>query len=238
MLKESDLYPPVKLMLESLGYTVRGEVLDADIAAVRGDEVVAVELKRNLSIDLLAQGLERQKRITDTVYIAVPKPKNYSRRAWTDIMQVIKKLELGLIFVTVKDNVSFAQIVSDPAPYTGRKIKKRLRNAFVKEVSERRCGKDTGGVTGMRIATAYAEKAVHIACLLEKYGALSPAQLRNLGSDKEKTQSILANNFYGWFERKERGIYAVMPDWKEKAAGYESIIDYYGKFIETTKEDL
>ncbi|MCH5185149.1 MAG: hypothetical protein J1F64_03390 [Oscillospiraceae bacterium] len=226
MLKESDMYEPLALMLSSLGYTVKGEVKNVDITAVRGDETVIVEMKRNLSIDLLAQGLQRRK-ITDAVYVAIPKPKNYKRRAWIDIMNVMKKLELGLIFVTIGENGSFAQIVSDPVPYGGDRMQKRLKNELSKEFSERICNVNTGGVTRTKIATAYVEKAVHIACLLERYGAMSAARLKRLGSDDKKTYSILYKNYYGWFENTEKGIYGIVPDWREKAAGYESVIEYY-----------
>lgn len=236
MLKESDLYEPVKLMFEALGYTVKGEVRDADVAAVKGDETVIVELKKNLSINLLAQGLSRQ-RITDFVYVATPKPKNYTRRAWTDIMEVLKKLELGLIFVTLKEGAAFAQIVSDPLPYTGRKIQKKTANLFLKEFSERVCDANTGGVNNTRIATAYAEKAVYIACLLEKYGAMTPAKLKSFGSDSQKTYSILYKNYYGWFERIDKGLYRTVSDWRDKAAGYEAIIDYYEKAVKRAEKN-
>ena len=36
--KETDLYPPVKALLEGQGYEVKGEVGAADIVACRGDE--------------------------------------------------------------------------------------------------------------------------------------------------------------------------------------------------------
>lgn len=234
MLKESDLYEPVKLMFEALGYTVRGEVRDADIAAVKDDEIVIVELKKNLSINLLAQGIQRQK-VTDLVYVAVPKPKNYTYRAWTDVMEVMKKLEIGLIFVTLKEGAAFAQIVSDPKPYTGRKIKKGAANLFSAEFSGRKCDANTGGVNKKRIATAYVEKSVHIACLLEKYGAMTPAELKRLGSDEKKTQSILYKNFHGWFERTGKGVYTAVSDWREKAAGYEDVVEYYEKIAARTE---
>ena len=63
-LRETDLYPPVKAWLEELGYTVRGEAAGLDVAAViehdTGEELIAVELKKGLSMKLLAQAVERQ----------------------------------------------------------------------------------------------------------------------------------------------------------------------------------
>ena len=44
---ESDLYAPVKALLEGQGYVVKGEVRGCDVVAVRGGEPpVIVELKR------------------------------------------------------------------------------------------------------------------------------------------------------------------------------------------------
>jgi len=77
-LRETDLYPPVKAWLESLGYQVKAEIGAADIMALRadeenGDDMVIVELKRAFSLALLLQGVERQ-RLTDLVYVALPEP--------------------------------------------------------------------------------------------------------------------------------------------------------------------
>jgi hypothetical protein len=72
-LRETDLYPPVKTWLESLGYQVKAEIGAADIMALRGDDMVIVELKRAFSLALLLQGVERQ-RLTDLVYVALPEP--------------------------------------------------------------------------------------------------------------------------------------------------------------------
>ena len=45
---ESDLYAPVKALLEGQGYVVKGEVRGCDVVAVRGREPpVIVELKRH-----------------------------------------------------------------------------------------------------------------------------------------------------------------------------------------------
>ena len=73
-LNETDLYAPVKRLLEEQGYTVRAEVDRCDLVAVRGGEPpVIVELKRRFALSLVYQGIERQ-RITDAVYLAVAAP--------------------------------------------------------------------------------------------------------------------------------------------------------------------
>ncbi|MEO1733983.1 MAG: hypothetical protein AAFR45_10205, partial [Pseudomonadota bacterium] len=80
MLREQDLYPPIKAYLEAQGYIVKGEVGAADVVAVRGDEEpVIVELKMRFSLSLFHQALARLS-VTDAVYIGVPKPSGRSAR--------------------------------------------------------------------------------------------------------------------------------------------------------------
>jgi hypothetical protein len=56
---ETSLYQSVKRYLETLGFTVKGEVCGCDLVAIRGDEppvVVIGELKLSFSLDLVLQG--------------------------------------------------------------------------------------------------------------------------------------------------------------------------------------
>mgnify|MGYP001013572129 FL=1 len=56
--RETDLYLPVKRLLEGQGYTVKGEVGAADIVAMRdGDDPVIVELKAGFSLSLFHQAV-------------------------------------------------------------------------------------------------------------------------------------------------------------------------------------
>jgi len=58
-LKETDLYQPIKKMLEAQGYEVKSEIGAADVMAVRGDEEpVVVELKTAFSLALFHQGID------------------------------------------------------------------------------------------------------------------------------------------------------------------------------------
>lgn len=72
-MKESDLYLPLKLFLESQNYEVKGEVQDCDALAVGGQETaVVVELKLSLNLDVVLQAVDRQA-LTPEVYIGIPK---------------------------------------------------------------------------------------------------------------------------------------------------------------------
>ena len=108
MTLESDLYAPVKALLEGQGYVVKGEVRGCDVVGVRGDEPpVVVELKRSFGLSLVLQGVDRLA-LSDRVYLAVGK--------WPKPMKGVRKLcrRLGLGLLVVEDER--AEIVLDPAP--------------------------------------------------------------------------------------------------------------------------
>jgi len=216
-LAESDLYPPIRALLLAQGYTVRGEVLDCDVAAVRpapegGDgkeELVIVEIKLSLSLDLLIQAARRQ-RITDAVYVAVPRPpKGIWTRRWRGIKHLLRRLELGLILVSFSSKKPPVEIVAHPVPFSRQKRKSK-RRAVLREIAGRSGDFNRGGSAGRKLVTAYREQAIRIACVLERYGPLAPRQLRALGTG-EKTLAILYNNVYEWFERLDRGLYGLRP---------------------------
>src|SRR5690349_10293689 len=111
---ESDLYAPVKALLEGQGYSVKGEVRGCDVVAVRGDEPpVIVELKRAFGIGLVLQGVNRLQ-LSATVYPAGGAwPKNLR-----SVRSLCRRLGVGLL-VVVKQRV---EILLDPVPY---KVKPR-----------------------------------------------------------------------------------------------------------------
>src|SRR5690242_14175324 len=117
---ESDLYAPVKALLEGQGYSVKGEVTGCDVVGVRGEEPpVIVELKRVFGMALVLQGVNRLV-MSDSVYLAVGAfPKNIR-----SVRKLCRRLGLGLM-VVVKQRVD---ILLDPAPppVKPRKDKRRL----------------------------------------------------------------------------------------------------------------
>jgi hypothetical protein len=205
--RETDLYAPVRSFLEEQGYTVHGEVLDCDVAGRRGDELVVVELKRALSLDLLVQATRRQ-RTTDSVYVAVPRPRGAGRsRRWHGLLHLLRRLELGLLVVSFAGRRPRVQTVLHPLPFR-RKRSPRGQRAILEEMAGRSGDYNQGGSVRRPLVTAYRENAIHVACCLERDGALAPRALRALGTG-EKTLSILRSNVYGWFERVGYGLYAL-----------------------------
>lgn len=232
---ESELFKPVKKLFESMGYSVNAEVKGCDVTAVNDDELIVVELKKNLSVTLLAQGLARQKTGAIT-YIAVPKPKNYSKKNFCDTLYVIKKLELGLIFVTLKEDFSYAEIIQEPEKFKPVRINYRKRRSIIKEIDGRTIDTNTGGVQGKKIATAYTEKCIKIACILDMYGELTPKQIRAYGGD-EKSTSILYFNSYGWFEHTRKGYYDISEKGRKEILEYPELERYYTQMLIDNNKD-
>lgn len=224
-INESDLFEPVKDYLAAQGYDVRAEVRNCDITAVRDDELVVIELKKSLNISLLIQAANRQK-FADTVYVAVAaKPTGPRPRNFKGACHLLKRLELGLILVTFLKPEPKVEILFHPTEFKKRKSHKVRRN-IIREISGRTGNFNTGGSTGKKLITAYRESAIHIACFLMEYDELSPAMLRRLGTSK-KTQRILSDNHYGWFERVKRGVYRLHPRGKEALAQYPDLVGHY-----------
>ena len=212
-MKETDLYPPIRDWLASQGYEVRAEVNHCDVTAVKGDDLVVVELKQVLGIDLLLQAVERQT-LTDSVYLAIPGPIDLRRRGrWRKKITLIRRLELGLIVVNLASRRNTIQIVCHPEPYQRRK-KTQKRRALLEEAAGRTGDRNLGGTVGVQLVTAYRENAVLIASCLDRFGPLSAKQLRDMGTSP-KTHAILYNNHYKWFRRIGRGLYEITDLGKE-----------------------
>lgn len=227
---EKDLYPPVRNLFEKRGYTVNAEVKDCDMTAVKDDEFIIVELKRNLTVTLLGQGLKRQRTGAD-VFIAVPKPKQYSLKKFRSVFSVIKKLELGLIFVSLRGEHSFAEIVFEPKPFTFMRKDTQKRREIMEEISGRTIETNTGGVTGTKIITAYTEKCIHIACMLDMYGEMSAAEVRKKGG-ADNAYNILKMNVYGWFEKTGRGIFKITEKGRLDLMEYPELEKYYTELLQ------
>jgi hypothetical protein len=206
-LKETLLDAPVRSWLKEQGYRVRGEVGGCDLVATKGEEMVVIELKLGFNTALLIQATQRQK-LTDSVYVALLRPESgFSSQRWKGIRHLLRRLELGLILVDPEGGLSGVQVVFHPVPFQPRRDKKRQR-AILREAAGRTEDYNLGGTTRRKIVTAYRESALVVACLLEHFGPLRPRDLRALGTGP-KTLSILADNHYAWFERIDRGLYAL-----------------------------
>lgn len=232
---ETDLAAPLVHFLERNGYTVHSEVNHCDLTAVKGEELIVIELKKTINVPLLIQATQRQK-ITDSVYVAVPTPKGGIHcRSWRKIEHLLKRLELGAILIDPQRPRKPVTILHHPLPFQ-RKKQPAQRRALLQEMDSRSGDYNTAGSVRQKQVTAYREEAIHIACLLETYGEMTPKQLRALGSGP-KTQSILYANHYDWFERLGRGLYHIKPKTPGKLRQFADVVAYYKNKIHQEKKD-
>lgn len=232
-IRETELYRPVHDWLVAQGYTVRGEVKGCDVTAVQGKDLIVIELKRGFSTDLLIQATQRQK-AADAVYVALPRPEGGRHGArWRGIEHLLKRLEIGLILVTLSGRAPEVEIVFHPVPCDRRRSPK-TRRSILREIAGRSGDYNLGGSAGRQLLTAYRENAIFVACCLERFGALTPRGLRALGTGP-KTLSILSRNVYGWFERLDRGLYGLKPLGKTALAAYPELVAHYARVVEAAE---
>ena len=214
-LKETDLYPPLKTWLENQGYTVRGEVGRCDIAAEKGDELIAVELKLRPSLALLAQAAERQE-YADAVYVALPATAGKARPpASRDFRRLLRRLGIGFLLVTFLNRSVRVEVLAHPGPGEGapRRRPKR-RDAMIREIRGRDMDLTPGGLAGgKKRVSAYRQRCLRLAAWLLELGDASPARLRSIGAPDD-AGTLLGRNLYGWFERVRRGVYRLHPSGK------------------------
>ncbi|RFU67866.1 hypothetical protein D0469_13525 [Peribacillus saganii] len=226
---ETDLYEPIRNFFVKKGFDVYAEVNHCDVTAVREQELVIVEMKLNLTVELLVQAAKRQ-RITDLVYIAIPKPKHrLGSKKWYDICHLIRRLELGLILVSFQKSGTNMEIAISPEPFDRLKSMQRNRKnraSMIAEINGRNGDYNVGGSSKTKLMTAYKENCIHIACLLDRFGPLSPKALREMGTG-DKTLSILNKNYYHWFDKIKRGTYTISAIGKKELEAYPKQVQYF-----------
>jgi hypothetical protein len=202
-MSETSLYPAVKRFLEASGFDVKGEVKGCDIVAVRAGEkltLAIVEMKLGLSLELLLQVTDRT-RVADEVWLAVPATRR-GRDRDRRVHRLCRLLGFGLLAVSAgRDSV---EVLAEPGPYQPRRDHRR-RIRLLAEHARRRGDPSVGGMTRQPIMTAYRQQALACAAML-RTGLTRPAQLRSVVPDAGQ---ILLRNVYGWFERRQRGVYQL-----------------------------
>ena len=232
-MKETDLHEPLFSYFSLQGYKVDCEVLHVDMVLHRDEDLIAIELKNNLNLDVVSQACQRQKSF-DSVYVAVRNPSFDTRQKgkWKNALYVLKRLGLGLILVSPpkspkkhENEFGLVEIMHHPSDYQPRQ-NQRARTAIIREISGRTFNYNQAGSQKTKLMTAYREKAVHIACALQQLGNASPSQLRKLGT-ASNTQAILQNNLYGWFERESRGVYVLHSAGEQALRDFPELVDHY-----------
>jgi hypothetical protein len=165
--------------------------------------------------------------MTDSVYVAIPRPSN-KWKWWKEsrgTQHLLRRLELGLILVSLESGKPPVEVVFHPLPFA-RKKRAKSRRAVLEEMAQRTADYNRAGSTRKKLVTAYRENAIQIACSLLVTGKTSPAALRALGTGP-KTLSILRFNAYGWFERVDRGVYALSSHARAELSSWPALAKRY-----------
>jgi len=219
MLKETDLYRPLKHYLEQQGYEVKAEVRDCDVVAQRGDEpLLIVEMKVRLNLELLLQAAERLS-LSEQVYIAFPVSAPLWRRHWRRVRGLCQRLGIGII--TVEEKSLKIKVRLDPLPYRPHGNQRR-QYRLLAEFEHRVGDHNTGGSTRQKIITAYRQDALRCANALNE-GVLPLAEIREQ-LDMQRCAGILQKDHYGWFERVQRGHYQLSPKGIRALRDYADVI--------------
>jgi hypothetical protein len=229
-MRETELYAPIRDYLTANGYIVRGEVKNCDITAVSGDDLIVIELKTTLSLPLILQAVERQRRV-ESVYVAVPRNAAglQGKKRWT-MFRLLKRLELGLILVAMDAPPYRVEVAFHPIPYE-QKRRKSDKRAILTEIAGRSGDYNEGGSTRRALMTAYRENVIRVACYLARLGPSTPKVLGELETGP-KTLSILSSNFYGWFERVERGVYTINNKGREALESYPDLRAHFERDLD------
>ncbi|WP_298108624.1 DUF2161 domain-containing phosphodiesterase [Bradyrhizobium sp.] len=200
---ETALYLPVKRFLEGLGFTVKGEVGGCDVVALSGDEppiVVIGELKLSFNLELILQAVDRAA-ASDEVWLAAKfSERGKGRESDARYRNLCRRLGFGMLAVTKSGAV---EVIVSPTTTPRRDNKRRSR--LIAEHRKRLGDPALGGSTRAPIMTAYRQQALACANALSR----GPCKVRDLRPALPDAAKILLQNVYGWFERVERGVYAL-----------------------------
>ncbi|WP_064705779.1 DUF2161 domain-containing phosphodiesterase [Rhizobium bangladeshense] len=201
---ETSLYLPVKAFLEAAGYVVKGEVGGCDLVGLSEGEppvVVVCELKLSFNLELLLQAVDRAS-MSDEVWIAARvSVKGRGRETDKRYRDLCRRLGIGMLGISDGGEVSVIVSSISPMPRTDPKRRSRL----VSEHQRRRGDPVVGGGSRAPIMTAYRQQALLCAAALEQ-GLKRPREMKLIAP---KAGPILRDNVYGWFERTEKGVYAL-----------------------------
>lgn len=207
---ETSLYLPVKGFLERAGYVVKGEIGGCDIVGIsEGDLplVVICELKMAFNLELVLQAVDRAS-VSDEVWIAARvSAKGRGREADRRYRDLCRRLGIGMLGVSDTGDVSVIVGSVSPMPRTNPKRRSRL----MREHRNRRGDPAIGGSTRKPVMTAYRQQALDCAAVL----AAGPCRVRDVRTGVPDAGKILLSNVYGWFERLDRGVYALTDAGRE-----------------------
>jgi hypothetical protein len=183
---------------------VKGEVGGCDLVALNGVEepiIVIGELKLSFNLELVLQAVDRAA-LCDEVWIAAKmSARGNGRESDARFRNLCRRLGFGMLGVSPAGEVSI--IVSPISPMPRKDLQRRSR--LVEEHRKRIGDPAVGGGARQPIMTAYRQRALACAAAISN-GVNRPRDLRPIAAD---AAAILRHDFYGWFNRVERGVYSL-----------------------------
>ncbi|MEK3884148.1 DUF2161 family putative PD-(D/E)XK-type phosphodiesterase [Paenibacillus sp. PL2-23] len=226
--REEELYEPIKRYYEDRGYQVKSEVKHCDLVAMHPlkEETIIVEMKKTFNLALLLQGIERL-RINDHVVLAVERnrrKKGAHNQRFGDLTELCRMLGLGLMTVTFyQTKAPVVEWLCEPGDPPIRGARHRKRERLLMEFRERSGDYNVGGSSGRKLVTAYREKALRCAYVLSKRGPSAPREVA-AATGFARSGELMRTNHYGWFQRLERGRYALVPQGAAALEQYRDVL--------------
>jgi hypothetical protein len=228
--KETDLHAPVAKWLENQGCHVQAEVKDIDLVGIYKEELsIAVELKKNLNLEVIGQAVERQTR-ADVVYIAVIEQKQMKRKKrFKSTVNILKRLNIGLLLIDFLENdlpaVVTPYLLPD-YPCDTKRLKRPVaskKKKMLEEFKARKLSVNTGGSTRQKTMTVYKENMYEMARQIQQLEIAAPKALLIEGMNASAVRNALQKNYYGWFVRVERGKYQLTALGKKALEDFEQM---------------
>ena len=149
----------------------------------------------------------------DEVWLAAPLGRNgKGRERDRRFRDLCRRVGIGLLGITTRGDV---EVLLSPAAMLPRKNPRR-RSRIVDEHRRRAGDPVAGGGSRRPIMTAYRQAALACATAL----AEGPMRVRQLRDIAPNAATIMRGNVYGWFERTERGVYALTDKGRSALSGF------------------
>jgi hypothetical protein len=205
ILKESELYEPMKQYFLEQGAKVHAEVRGNDMVVIQDELYFGIELKKTFNLELVFQLLRRRGLFHGQYGVIEVKKGTFHNK--TQALMLLSALGFGLYgveFLKNKPKVMLLLQCSKREDSIFFKGKTRLR--MISEISSRFIEYGDGGVNTGGALSSYRQRALYALWLIQKKSSVSPKDL-NLSFSSQSAGSLLQDNFYGWFLRKQRGCY-------------------------------
>ena len=228
--KETDLHDPVKKWLEAQGCMVKTEVNTIDMVGLyQTDFVVAIELKLKLNLEVLNQAVERQG-IADLTYIAVVHDyKAVETKRFKMTLLTLRRLNLGLLLVNFRAEEPIVFELLKPEFFDferSRRQKKEKKALLIAEFNKRHGDFNKAGSHKTKLMTGYKEQCLLVAYYMNAFGHEKAKSFEVYGIDPKKVTSILSKNYYNWYVKREKGIYALSDVGRDALTEFSPVIAF------------